>query len=452
LIENLVIIVIAFIISLEIISWIIPLFNELSGSAIDARYYTSTDSLMLMSIVVIFLLGATFLFSAKKITNQTISSIQKAMLDKEGKMIKIPAFNIFQLIVTIVLLISSVTILKQTHYITHKGIGLNKDVLEVKIPAKYANQTSVFKAELLKYPSVAGISVTTASPLLECILASFHYTEDGEERQYTPKIFRGDENFLSTLGIRLISGRDFSGNMNSDKNNCIINESLVKFFPGRSLMGEKLPGYEKLTVIGIVEDFHCSGLKDAITPGVVIFDNSGNHLLVMPFAGQAQTVRNSISETWETFIPDFPVNIESVRERFEWYHRNDANFAKLIISCCLISLFLSMIGLFAISFHASKKRTKEIGIRKINGATIFELLTLLNRDFLRWLIIAFVVAGPIAWYIMYKWLQGFAYRTELNWLIFGLAGIIAFGITLLTVSWQSWLAATRNPVEALRYE
>jgi putative ABC transport system permease protein len=452
LIENLVIIVIAFIISLEIILWITPLFNELSGSAIDAGYYTSPDSLMLMSIVVLFLLGATLLFSAKKITNQTISSIQKAMLDKEGKMIKIPAFNIFQLIVTIVLLITSVTILKQINYIKNIGIGLNKDVLEVKIPAKYANQTSVFKAELLKYPSIAGISVTTASPLLESILASFHYTEDGEERQYTPNIFRGDENFLSTLGIRLISGRDFSGNMNSDKNNCIINESLVKFFSGRNLMGEKLPGYERLTVIGIVEDFHSSGLKDAITPGVVIFDNSGNHLLVMPSAGQAQTVRNSISEIWETLIPDFPVNIESVKERFEWYHRNDANFAKLIISCCLISLFLSMIGLFAISFNESKKRTKEIGIRKINGATIFELLTLLNRDFLRWLIIAFVIACPIAWYIMHKWLQGFAYRTELNWLVFSLSGILVFGITLLTVSWQSWRAATRNPVEALRHE
>jgi putative ABC transport system permease protein len=111
-----------------------------------------------------------------------------------------------------------------------------------------------------------------------------------------------------------------------------------------------------------------------------------------------------------------------------------------------------MIGLFAISFNESKKRTKEIGIRKINGATIFELLTLLNRDFLRWLIVAFVIAGPIAWYIMYKWLQGFAYRTELNWMVFSLAGILIFGITLLTVTCQSWRAATRNPVEALRHE
>ncbi len=452
MIENLIIIVIAFLISLEVISWIIPLFNDLTGSGIDVTYLTRPYSFMIMLSVVLFLLLATLLFSVKKINNQTISSTHKAIMDKEGKIVKIPAFSIFQLIVTIVLLICSVTILKQINYITNKEIGLNKDVIEVKIPENYAGQTGVFKEELLKYSSVAGISVTPASPLLEWILASFHYTENGEDRQYSPKIFRGDETFISTLGLSLTGGRDFSGNMNSDKNNCIINESLARYFSGRNLIGEKLPGYENLTVIGKVKDFHCSGLKDAITPGVIIFDNTGSHLLVMPSAGQSQSVRNSISETWQKLIPDFPLNIESVKERYEWYHRAETNFAKLIVSCCLISLFLSMIGLFAISFHSSRKRTKEIGIRKINGATIFGVLTLLNRDFLRWLIIAFVIASPIAWYIMHRWLQGFAYRTELSWLIFGLSGILAFGITLLTVSWQSLRAATRNPVEALRYE
>ena len=452
LLENLIIILIAFMISLEVISWIIPLFNDLTGSAIDMNLYTRPDSFLIMLFVLLFLLLATFFFSANKINKQTISSTSRVMLDKEGKLVKIPAFNIFQLIVTIVLLICSVTILRQINYISNKEIGLDKDVIEIKIPDKYADQTKVFKEELLKYPSIAGISVTTASPLLEWILASFHYTENGVDKQYSPNIFRGDESFIRTLGISLIEGRDFSGNPNSDKNNCIINESLAKYFSGRNLLGEKLPGYEKLTIIGIVKDFNCSGLKDPISPGVIIFDNSGNHLLVLPAPGQLQSARNSISETWQKLIPDYALNIESVKERFEWYHRSDTNYAKLIVSCCLISLFLSMIGLFAISFHSSRKRTKEIGIRKINGATIKGVMLLLNRDFFRWIIIAFVIASPIAWYIMHKWLQGFAYRTELSWWIFVLAGLLTVTITLLTVSWQSWKAATRNPVEALRYE
>ena len=337
-------------------------------------------------------------------------------------------------------------------YQQEKEIGLDKDVIEIKIPSKYANQTNVFKEELLKYPSISGISVTTASPLLEWILASFHYTENGVDKQYSPNIFRGDESFIRTLGISFIEGRDFSGNPSSDQNNCIINETLAKYFSGRNLLGEKLPGYEKLTIIGIVKDFNCSGLKDPISPGVIIFDNSGNHLLVLPAPGQSESAGNSISETWQKLIPDYAVDIESVRERFEWYHRSDTNYAKLIVSCCLISLFLSMIGLFAISFHSSRKRTKEIGIRKINGATIRGVMLLLNLDFLRWIIIAFVIASPIAWYIMHRWLQGFAYRTELSLWIFVLAALLTITITLLTVSWQSLTVAARNPVEALRYE
>jgi putative ABC transport system permease protein len=205
-------------------------------------------------------------------------------------------------------------------------------------------------------------------------------------------------------------------------------------------------------VIGIVKDFNCSGAKDPITPEIIVFDDSGSHLLVMPAFGQSQAVKKSISEAWQKLIPDSPLNIESVKERYDWYHIKDTNFAKLIVSCCLISLFLSIIGLFAISLHSSRKRTKEIGIRKINGATVFGVISLLNRDFFIWVIIAFVPASLISWYIMNKWLQGFAYRTDLNIWIFALAGLLTVATTLLTVSWQSWRAANTNPVEALRYE
>jgi putative ABC transport system permease protein len=452
MIENLTVIGIAFVISLEVMSWIIPIFNDLTESQIDVSYFTRPESFLFMSYVVFSLLFVTLIFSVNKLNKQKISSPRKVMIDKEGKIIKIPAFNIFQLIVTIGLLICSITILKQINYITKKEIGINKDVIEVKIPSIYESKTKIFKEDLLKYPSVSSISVTTASPLLEWIQTSFQYKENGEDRQYSPKIFRGDEAFIRTLGIILTEGREFSGNITSDKNNCIINESLARYFSGRNLIGEKLPGYEKLTVIGIVKDFNCSGAKDPVTPGVIIFDNSGTHLLVMPAFGEAQIVKNSIFKTWQKLIPDFPVNIESVRERYDWYHIKETNFAKLIVSCCLISLFLSMIGLFAISFHSSRRRTKEIGLRKINGATVFKVISLLNRDFFRWIIIAFVPASLITWYIMSKWLQGFAYRTELTLWIFALAGLLTVTITFLTVSWQSWRAATRNPVEALRYE
>ena len=165
-----------------------------------------------------------------------------------------------------------------------------------------------------------------------------------------------------------------------------------------------------------------------------------------------QAAIKKITSTWDNIIPDYPVNIESVRERYEWYHRENTNYVKLIGSCSLISMFLSMIGLFAVSYNSSIKRTKEIGIRKINGAKTQEIMSLLNKDFIRWVAIAFIAAAPVAWYVMHGWLENFAYKTIFSWWIFLLAGIAALAIALLTVSWQSWRAATKNPVEALRYE
>ena len=452
MLESLIIIIIAFALSLELMSWIMPFFNELVGSDIDFRYFFQTDELLDMTVLVLFLLLITLLFSLSRLNNQALSSTRNTWADNHRKIIHIPVFSIFQLTVTLILLSCAFIIIKQMNYITRKDIGLDKEVVEIRLPLQYKDKTMVFKDEILKSPAVAQVSVTPASPLLEHWLVLYHYTENGVDKQYTPSVFGGDENFINTLGIKLTDGRNFTGNVGSDKKNCIINESFVRKFSGQNLIGTKLPGDNDMTIIGIVKDFHYAGLKDEIAPGFITFNNTGNHLLVKPSAGQSQELKEIIRKTWQKLIPDYPLNIESVSERFEWYHRGNKNYAKLIGSCCFISLFLSMIGLFAISFSSSKKRTKEIGIRKINGATILQVMSLLNKDFIKWVVFAFIIATPFAWYIMHKWLQNFAYKTQLSWWIFVSVGIIAVGIALITVSWQSLRAAAKNPVESLRYE
>ncbi len=167
---------------------------------------------------------------------------------------------------------------------------------------------------------------------------------------------------------------------------------------------------------------------------------------------QLPYVQDAIENTWAKLIPDLPLNIESVGDRFEWFHRENKNYIRLIGACCFISIFLSMIGLFAISFQTSKQRTKEIGIRKVIGARTWEVLVLLNLDFVKWVAVAFFISIPFAWFVMRMWLQNFAYRTELNWWIFVLSGTMILGIILTIVSWQSWKVAKSNPIEALRYE
>lgn len=452
LLENLIIIAISFTVGLLLLQWIIPFFNAFTKSDIRFLHFFQIDQLLIMTGVIAFLLLITMLFSFVKINFQTISSTSRVWVDNKGKIIQIPVFNIIQLTVSLILLVCSVIIMKQINYIKDKDIGLDKEVLEVKLPDQYNDKTMAFKEEILKNSAVDLVSLATASPLQEHWSVLYQYTKDGEEKQYTPSLFSGDENYIRTLGIRLINGRLFSGNIASDKNNCLINESLARIFSDQNLIGAKLPGDNSLTVIGVIQDFNYSSLKKVIEPCIITFNIGGNHLLVKASADKVPAIRKVIKETWQKFIPDYPLNIESVRDRYEWYHRENSNYARLIASCCLISLFLSMIGLFAISFNSSRKRTKEIGIHKINGATILEILFLLNKDFFRWVAIAFIIATPIAWYSMHKWLEDYTYKTNLSWWVFTAAGVVTIAVSMLTVSWQSWKAATSNPVEALRFE
>jgi putative ABC transport system permease protein len=291
-----------------------------------------------------------------------------------------------------------------------------------------------------------------ASPVLEHFLVALKYQQDGTEKQYSPAGFSGDGEYLDVLGIELVAGTGFSETLSANANKCLINQSFAALFPNQDLIGKGIPGMETMIIIGIVKDFHYSDLKSLVEPAFISFDNKGGHILVKASQNKMLEARNTISRTWQKLIPDYPVNTESVRDRFEWFHRKNVNFKRLIGSCSVISLFLSMIGLFAISYQKTRSRTKEIGIRKINGAKTNEILAIINKDFVRWTIIAFILAAPVALYAMNKWLENYAYKTEVKWWIIVLSGIIVLAISLLTVSWQSWRAATTNPVQALRYE
>jgi putative ABC transport system permease protein len=432
--------------------WITPYFNTLTGVNISSGFVFQLEQVLILLSAVFLLLLVTFLFAFTRIHFDLKRNALKPANYKFGRRIQLPAFNIFQIASSVALIICAIVIIRQMIFITEKPIGLNKQVIEVKIPSSYQQLASTFKEELEKVASIEAVSITTASPVLEHFLVLLKYNESGVEKQYSTAIFMGDENYFSTVGIQLVKGEGFSGNPSADKDKCLINESLVKQFPNQDLIGKELPGMESYTVLGIVKDFHYSSLKSVIGPGIITFNNKGGHLMVKARENQLPYVQDAIEKTWAKLIPDLPLNIESVGDRFEWFHRENKNYIQLIGACCFISIFLSMIGLFAISFQTSRFRTKEIGIRKVNGAKIWEVMLMLNMDFVKWVAIAFVIATPIAWYVMDKWLQNFAYKTQLSWWIFMLAGLLALAIALLTVSWQSWLAARRNPVEALRYE
>jgi putative ABC transport system permease protein len=181
-------------------------------------------------------------------------------------------------------------------------------------------------------------------------------------------------------------------------------------------------------------------------------DSTSNYLTVrLSTIGISGSV-DYIQRLWNKMVPDSPFEYFFYDNFYDQLYKKEATFGKIIFIFSSIAILIACMGLFGLAAFFSEKRTKEIGLRKVNGATITEIITLLNWEFVKWVLFAFIIATPITWFIMHKWLQGFAYKIELSWWIFALAGVIALGIALLTVSWQSWRAATRNPVEALRYE
>ncbi|HUX58410.1 MAG TPA: ABC transporter permease [Bacteroidales bacterium] len=452
MVENLIIIAVSFILSLLLMQEMVPFFNEMTGSNITERFILQGSQISFLPGIVFILLFMTFLFVLYRIQSDLNTMSLKPGQEKSFSSVHFPVFNILQLASSVALIICSIIIIKQMSFITNKPIGLDKEVIEVKLPATYADKAELFKAELIKNSSIDKVSVVGTSPLLEHFVLLIDYKENGVEKQYAPAGFSGDENYIKTLGLTLVKGSAFSENIASNKGKCLINESFAKLFTGEDLIGKNTPGMDDKVVVGIVKDFHYSSLKSYVEPAFISFDNKGSHLMVKGAENQAIQTRETIAGVWKKLIPDYPVNIESIGDRYEWFHRNNKNYIRLIGACSLISLFLSMIGLFAISYQTSRYRTKEIGIRKINGARIYEILAMLNNNFAKWVGIACIIAFPAAWYAMHKWLNNFAYKTEFKWWVLVLAGMTALIITLLTVSWQSWRAATRNPVEALRYE
>ncbi len=450
--ETFILVGVAFGASLLLMILAIPFFNQLTSTNITTAFVFHTENILLLIGIPALILLASLLFALFKMSKSVQPETLKPGKFQTARKFQIPAFNVTQLAISVVLIIGSIIILKQISYITNKNIGIDKTVLEVKIPVQHKTLAPIFKAELEKNSSVEMISLANASPVLEHFMILMHYDENGVDKQYTPSVFPGDQNFTKVLGIEIIKGNDFSENAESNQNKCIINESLAALFPDKDLIGKPLPGSENDIVIGICKDFHYGSLKEVIEPGYIAYGNDGFYLMVKPAANQTAQARKAVADTWNELIADFPLNMESIGDRYEWMHRENQNYAKLIGACGIISIFLSMIGLFAVSFHTSRRRIKEIGIRKVNGAKISEILALLNKDFIIWVGIACIIALPTGWYFMHKWLESFVYKTNLSWWIFALAGVLALAIALLTVSWQSWRSATKNPVEALRYE
>ncbi|HSO86436.1 MAG TPA: ABC transporter permease [Draconibacterium sp.] len=369
---------------------------------------------------------------------------------RTGKQWGKQAMLIFQLTVSIALIAVVMLIFKQLQFVKHHDLGFNKEhLVRVELPYKFENQ-KVLKNETAKLPFVSSSALSNGYP--GQINMSMGSGVEGDE--FTVKCIFVSEDFLKTFGINLTDGRNF---MQGDKDHaCLMNEAAVKRFGWDTFEGKKYKngrdgGYD---VVGVVNNFNVQSLHSEMTPVVLLYepDREFNTLSMRLMPGNISKQINDLRKVWKNLLPDDPMEFAFYDTQFQAMYEKEDKLAKSITFFSIIAFVLTCMGILGQIFMISLNRTKEIGVRKVNGAKISEIMAMLNKDFVKWVTIAFVIATPIAYYAMYKWLENFAYKTELSWWIFALAGLLALGIALFTVSFQSWKAATRNPVEALRYE
>ncbi|MEI6049671.1 MAG: ABC transporter permease [Bacteroidota bacterium] len=365
---------------------------------------------------------------------------------------------LFQFGVSIILISSTLFVYRQMRFIQNLNLGFSKDQLMI-IPLndnKIRFKIVSFKQELSKNPSILSAGATSDLPGEMVWVASINYDGQNEQTPGTLTYLEIDKDFINTYGVQIKEGYlpgdtacPYSGT------EYLLNESAAKKLGWKDPIGKRFychNGKEGF-VTGIIRDFHFKSLHSELEPLFLYMrDSTSNYLSVkLSTTGISGSV-DYIQRLWNKMVPDSPFEYFFYDNFYDQLYKKEATFGKTIFIFSSIAILIACMGLFGLAAFFSEKRTKEIGLRKVNGAKITEIITLLNWEFVKWVLFAFIIVTPITWFIMHKWLQGFAYKTELSWWIFALAGVIALGIAILTVSWQSWRAATRNPVESLRYE
>jgi putative ABC transport system permease protein len=485
--ESLFLSVFSILIGLFIADW---LGESLKISVFQSNRIFGIAIICLGFIVSVVLLALFPLYSSK-----IVSDIK--MTRKKDSLYSIPL--VLQFILAIVAVASTLVLNRQINFINSKHpASQNANMIVIADnPWQSVQRYDLFKTELLKNSSITNVTAAMEDPGSD-ILDAVAFEMEGVEKKegQSINIFTTDSNFFGSLGIHPLAGTTELGytpsqqweddavnlsnlrqSQNADKQKLadlerkvgnyrekyILNQSALRLLginKPEDAIGKRfrlnffLPDlFPEGEIVGVVPDFHYTDLHSPEKPLAIAPRKLFNYCFIISINPvQRGEALNTIARTWQKINPEFPFEYEYITDSYRKVYAGEYAQTQVLSLFALISIILSSLGIFAMAAFSMQHRVKEIGIRKINGAMISEILTMLNKSFVRWIAIAFIIATPISWIAMHKWLENFAYKTELSWWIFTLAGLLALGIALLTVSWISWRAATRNPVEALRYE
>ncbi|MBN1925812.1 MAG: ABC transporter permease [Prolixibacteraceae bacterium] len=404
-----------------------------------------------ISILVIGIIAG--IYPAFYLSSFKITSILKGEATKGKKRTSLQfGLFVFQFVISISLIICTIMISKQIDFVKDKSLGLNTaNIIDFNQSKQIGQEYDVFKQRLLNNPNI--LSVTRSNNGLAKDLPMTATCEyNGTKKTFT--VTTVDPDFIPTMDIEMLDGRNFSWEIQGDKQGAfIINETFAKELGLKSVANaEFILSNKKVKIIGVTKDFFYDSFRQTLKPSALWYVDWNSHIHIkINNQNTAQSIKY-IEDLWNELSPQTPFEYEFLDKIYGQLYKSEENLQKIFTTFSVIAIIIACLGLFGLVLNSIQQRLKEISIRKINGAKISEVMIMLNKDFIKWIVIAFIIACPIAFYTMHKWLNNFAYKTELSLWVFAFAGLLALGIALLTVSWQSWRAATRNPVEALRYE
>ncbi|KAA2242481.1 FtsX-like permease family protein [Chitinophaga agrisoli] len=373
------------------------------------------------------------------------------------------ALVVFQFSISIILITGTIVIYNQLVYIQHKDLGFDREqVLTIQNTDVLRSQTVSFKKELMTIGGIEDATMTSYLPVNGFRSSDTYFTSTALDQRsaIAMQSWTVDEHFISTFKMRLLSGRNFSANMPSDSNAFIINEAAVRFLGIGTPLDKKLyrltdPQARKLqtyNIIGVVRNFNFNSLRDEITPLALNLGLETSSITVRLRSADIPGILAQIEKKWLSFSPGQPLAYAFTDDSFDNLYKTDQRTGRIVTTFAVLAVLIACLGLFGLSMYAARQRVKEIGIRKVLGASIANIAGMLSKDFLKLVLIAAVIAFPLAQWVMQQWLQGFAYRTHISWWIFVLAGAATLLIALLTISVQAVKAAVANPAVSLKAE
>jgi len=447
-----------------LVAWLLlPLFNQMSGKELTVSAQLLGwlfPSLIVIIIVVGVIAGSypAFYLSAFQPIN-----VLKGKLSIGFKGSNFRNFLVvLQFSISIFLIIGTLVIYNQLNYIQHKDLGFNRNQVLVIKNVNVLDNPKLLKQQIEQMPDVTNTTLSGFLPtgtLRQPDAVFTNKTPDAKNALFT-EVWPIDEDYLTTMGMRLAKGRNFSRQLISDSSCVIINETAAKMLGYyNNPINKKLyhvdttkKQVKEYTVIGVVKDFNFSSLRDNITPVVMFLSQDKGALSVRIDAKNMAPYVSKIENTWNNLSPNQHFEYSFMDQDFDAAYRFEQRTGKLFLSFTIFALIIACLGLFGLAAYAAEQRNREIGIRKVLGANLSTLITLLSKDFIKLVLISILIATPLAWLAMHQWLQGFAYRQNIQWWVLVTTGAGAIAIAFITISFQSVKAALANPVESLRGE